>query len=114
MKRAGEAHFLGKLHLQTPNVFFFFLFPNLKSSDPNDSDSGDITWRQFSGLHTAPLERHEALCMVLYTVLNCPTPRQQKAELKCSHVALTASRPLQWGGGVMWSHRFVLPDSSVV
>lgn len=31
---------------------FFFLFPNLKSSDPNDSDSGDTTWRQFSGLHS--------------------------------------------------------------
>lgn len=71
MKRAGKAHFLRKLHLQ---MFFFILFPNLKSSDPNDSDSGDITWRQFSGLHTAPLERWRLYAAFLYMVLNCPTP----------------------------------------
>lgn len=41
-----------------PNVFLLLLFllPNLKSSDPSDSDSGDITWRQFSGLRPAPVQ----------------------------------------------------------
>lgn len=101
-----------------PNVLLFFLFPNLKSSDLNDSDSGDITWRRFSGLRTAPLERQAAFRMVFCTALNRPTPPNaaeaqvyrrsarvgagldslsQESELKCSHLGFTAG--LCSGGG---------------
>lgn len=87
MKGSAKAHFLLTLHLQI--VFFIvFFFTDLKSSDPNDADSSDITWGQFCALHTVPSGEKKSFILFFLLHIHSRTPQHLEIHSYMSEDAL--------------------------